>query len=78
MRYGGRAFVEVFQVHQHGGRNPVRRRRLIIEGLLQALQNDSEPIRLEYAGCVTLGLGQARPFGVRVPFLPQELSVRRS
>jgi hypothetical protein len=40
------------------------------------MQNVIEPARLESgSGAGVLRVRQARPFGVRVPFLPQKLSV---
>ena len=72
----GRAFVEGLQVRPHRRSNPDGRGRLIIEVLLQALQNFIQPARLDGGcGAGVLRVRQARPFGVRVPFLPQKLSV---
>jgi hypothetical protein len=40
------------------------------------MQNFIQPARLDSDGCAgVLRVRQARPFGVRVPFLPQKLSV---
>lgn len=47
MGKGGRTFVEVFQIGEHAGGNPIRGWRLVVELILQTLQNHPQPVRLE-------------------------------
>jgi hypothetical protein len=70
------AFVESLQVGPHGSSDPMGYGRLVVKILLQSMQNFIQPARLDGdGGAGVLRVRQARPFGVRVPFLPQKLSV---
>jgi hypothetical protein len=72
----GSAFVEGLQVGPHGCSDPIGRGELVVEALLEAMQNFIQPARLDGdRGAGVLRVRQARPFGVRVAFLPQKLSV---
>ena len=79
MGKGGRALVEVFHINQHGGGNPLRGGCLIVEFLLQALKNQSQPARLDCGGgAVFPGFRQARPSEFGCQYFRKELSVRRT
>jgi hypothetical protein len=58
----GGVFVEGVQVEQEPSRNVLRRRGLIVEVLLESMQNEIEPARLDRADVAAiLGFRQARP-----------------
>jgi hypothetical protein len=72
----GSAFVEGLQVGPYRSGDPIGNGRLVVIILLQTMQNFIQPGRLDgNGGAGVLRVRQARPFGVRVPFLPQKLSV---
>src|SRR5687768_6875991 len=60
---GGRTFVEVLHISQHSGRNPLRGLFTIIEPVLQTLQDQPEPARLDCrsSSAMLLGIRHARP-----------------
>jgi hypothetical protein len=75
----GRAFVEVFQINQHGGGNPLRRGCLIVKLLMQALLNQSKPAGIDGGGgALLLGLGQADLSEFGCYYYRKELSVRHT